>query len=329
MSILVTGAAGYIGRHVLRALGGDVVALDLVEPAYRAIPPGVEFVRGDVRNRVQLDRLFETNRIDGVIHLAARKSVAESIHDPGGYFDHNVSGSFTLLSAMAAAGARRFVFSSSAAVYGVPSTVPVDESAPLRPTNPYGETKVLVERALPWFEHAHGLRYASLRYFNAAGADPSGDIGEDLTGSANLIPVVMRATLRTGPAVPIFGRDHPTPDGTPIRDYVHVVDLAKAHIRALEALEGARPSLTVNLGTGVGSSVLEIIRAVEDVSGEVVPRQDTARRPGDPPAIWADVDRARRELGWEASYGMRDIIETSWRWHSRGKRPRLVTGEGA
>ena len=321
-TILVTGGSGYIGSHVVLALERDhrVIVLDR-KPVPDAIRDRCRYEAADVRDRAALDRLFASEPIGGVVHLAGLKSVTESLAAPERYFDTNVRGTLELLSAMAAAGVRRFIFSSSAAVYGVPDALPVTEEAPTRPENPYGESKLLVERMLPWFERAHGITSISLRYFNAAGAAEDGAVGEDWNHAANLIPLVMRAALGALPEVEVFGTDYPTPDGSAIRDYIHVVDLADAHVLGLHHLLDGGRSIIANLGTGSGASVLEVIGTVRRIGQVDVPVRLGARRAGDPPAVWADNVRAMEELGWRPRYGLEEIIETAWRWHSGARRP--------
>jgi UDP-glucose-4-epimerase GalE len=321
-AILVTGGAGYIGSHVVRALAPHhrVIVLDR-RPVPEALRQVCRFEAGDVRDRAALERLFASEPVEGVVHLAGLKSVAESVVAPERYFDNNVHGTVVLLSAMAGAGVRRLIFSSSAAVYGVPSSLPVTEEAPTRPENPYGESKLLVERMLPWFERAHGITSVSLRYFNAAGAAEDGAIGEDWSEAANLVPLVMRAALGASSGVEVFGTDYPTPDGSAIRDYIHVLDLAEAHLLGLRHLLGGGPSLVVNLGTGAGASVLEVIDAVRRIGGVELPVRFGPRRPGDPPEVWADNSRAVEALGWRPRRGLAEIIETAWRWHAGTGRP--------
>ena len=319
-SILVTGGAGYIGSETARRLvaaGHGVTVLDDLSHGYRAAIEGIPLVVGDVRDRALVADTLRREAIDAVIHFAARKSVEESVADPGLYFDVNVGGTLAVLQAMADTGVRRLVFSSSCAVYGTPDHVPVDEQAGLHPMNPYGESKLQSERLLPWFEAAHGIHAAVLRYFNAAGADEDGSAGEDWRDAPNLIPVVMQVAAGRRAAIRIFGSDHPTPDGTAIRDYIHVTDLAEAHRCALEAIERSDASLSVNVGTGVGASVLEVIDAARRITGRPIAAEAAPRREGDPSAIWADTTQAEAALGWRATRTLDDIVRTAWAWHSR------------
>jgi UDP-glucose-4-epimerase GalE len=317
-TVLITGGAGYIGSHVVRHLHPtfQVVVLDR-----RPVPPAIasecQAYLGDARDAALLDRLFAEHRVSGVIHIAGDKSVEESFRLPAQYFDNNYGGSLAVLAAMSRAGVGNFIFSSSAAVYGEPDILPITEESPTRPANPYGESKLLVERSLPWFDRCHAIRFVSLRYFNAAGASPDGDIGEDWNRAVNLIPVVMRVAAGRDGAVNVFGSDYETPDGTAIRDYIHVVDLAEAHGAALRHLLGGGGSDIVNLGTGLGASVGEVLDAVRRVSAAPVPAVMSPRRPGDPPAVWADNQRAAQVLGWRPRFGLVDIVETAWRWHSQ------------
>jgi UDP-glucose-4-epimerase GalE len=315
--VLVTGGAGYIGSQTARLLqsaGHEPIVLDTLEHGNVAAVPGVRVVVGSVGDGALVRGLLEAERIEAVLHFAGLKAADESVRQPGRYFAANVGGSLTLLSAIAAAGIRSFIFSSSCAVYGEPSRVPIDEGAAVRPENPYGEGKALVERALPWFEPL-GVSHVSLRYFNAAGAELDGSHGENPHGSPNLIPVAIRAALGQGAQLRIYGTDYPTPDGTAIRDYVHVADLAHAHLKALEHLASGGPSLTLNLGTGRGASVREVIAAVERATGRTIDAVAAPRRAGDPAAVWADARRAERILGWTARHDLEAIIESAVRWH--------------
>lgn len=318
MRVLVTGGAGYIGAHVVRELcarGHRPVVLDDLSTGRQAALRDVELVVGDIGDEPLLTELCRTHAFDAVMHFAGLKSVDESNRDPARYFDVNVARTIALLRVMEAAGIERLVYSSSAAVYGEPDTLPVREDAALRPLNPYGETKRLVELMLHWMHQSRGLRYTALRYFNAAGAREDASIGENWAQATNLIPLVMKAVLRRGPPIRILGTDYATPDGTAVRDYVHVVDLAVAHVLALERLADVLDPVVINLGTGRGCSVQEVIHATERISGRRVPAVPSARRVGDMAAIWADVSRAREVLGWRAERGLDDIVRTALRWH--------------
>lgn len=319
LRVLVTGGAGYIGSHTVRALrlaGHVPVVLDNLRTGHPESIAETELVVGDIRDEALVEEILEEKRIDGVIHLAGLKSVEASLRDPAMYFSVNVSGSLVLFTACQRRGVRLVVFSSSAAVYGVPSQLPVAEDHPLAPTTPYGESKLIVERLLHWFAEAYNLRFAALRYFNAAGAASDGAIGEDWLEATNLVPVVMKAALGAGPPVRVFGTDYPTADGTAVRDYIHVLDLAEAHVLALEHLAAGAPPLTVNLGTGRGSSVREVLAMTGRVAGRQVPFDLAPRREGDPPSIWADGARAKELLGWEPTRGLEEIIASAYRWHS-------------
>lgn len=325
MRILVTGGAGYIGSHTARALlerDDQVVILDLrpvpPTPALGAATP----IIGDIRDTPMLVDLLRRQHIEAVVHFAGLRSVAESMGDPGGYIDTNVIGSLSVLRAMVEAGTPSFVFSSSCSVYGTPARIPADETLPFAPESPYGASKVAVEQMLPWFARSHGLRAMSLRYFNAAGAAMDATLGEDWDRSPMLIPNLIKAALGQRGPLDIYGSDYPTPDGTAIRDYVHVVDLADAHVRALRFLESASPGtvLAVNLGTGVGSSIREVIDVVTKVGGRPVPVRWTDRRPGDPARVWADPSLAMATLRWRSRHDLHAMIETAWSWHSRGLR---------
>jgi UDP-glucose 4-epimerase len=319
-NILVTGGAGYIGSETARRLvaaGHEVTVFDDMSRGYRAAVGAIPLVVGNVRDRALVATTLRDRAVDAVIHFAALKSVEESVADPGAYFDVNVGGTLAVLRAMAETGVRRMVVSSSCAVYGTPDRSPVDEAAPLRPMNPYGESKLQAERLLPWFEAAHGIESAVLRYFNAAGAAEDGSTGEDWTDAPNLIPVVMQVAAGRRPALRIFGTDHPTPDGTAIRDYIHVGDLAEAHRCALEAIEGGSGSSTLNVGTGVGASVQQVVDAARRITGRPIPTEAAPRREGDPSAIWADTTRSASALGWQATRTLDDIVRTAWTWHTR------------
>lgn len=319
--VLVTGGAGYIGSHTVRALvdrGYRVVVLDNLSKGHREAVRGVDLVVGDTSDGDLLRKIFREHGIRAVVHFAASSLVGESVRDPAAYYRNNVIGGIRLLDAMAGAGVPYLVFSSTAAVYGEPQEVPIPEEHPLVPANPYGATKLALEGAMRWYADAYGLKHMALRYFNAAGADPEGDIGEDHSPETHLIPLVLKAALGILPHLPVFGTDYPTPDGTCVRDYVHVTDLAQAHVLALEALASGVPSGVYNLGNGNGYSVLEVIRAAEAVTGATIPVEYAPRRPGDPAILVASSGRAKRELGWRPVYaGLEAIIGTAWNWHKR------------
>jgi UDP-glucose 4-epimerase len=319
VAILVTGGAGYIGSHTVARLvadGRDVVVLDTLEFGHPAAVPGVPLVRGDVADGELVEQVVADHGVDAVIHFAAYKAVGESMDDPGRYFANNVGGTNSLLGSLQRSGVERIVFSSTCAVYGVVDRLPIDESLPIRPESPYGESKAQVERILHWFDVSHGLRSVSLRYFNAAGASLDTSIGEDWTVTQNLVPLVMKAILGRRAGLQVYGTDYPTRDGTNIRDYVHVVDLADAHLQALEYLERGGATTAVNLGTGTGSTVLEVIDSARRASGHAIEPELVGRRAGDPVALYADNQRARQLLGWVPNYGLDEIVESAWRWHS-------------
>jgi UDP-glucose-4-epimerase GalE len=319
MTILVTGGAGYIGSHTVRLLrdrGRDVVALDSMEFGHRPAVGNVALVEADIADAGAVRGAVEQHEVDVVIHFGAYKAPGESMLRPGRYFENNVAKSARLIQTLCDVGVERFVFSSSCAVYGTPDDVPVTETAALRPESPYGESKAITENMLSWYDRCAGLRSVSLRYFNAAGAWPDGSIGEEWTHTINLVPLVMKAALgRSGP-LRVFGADYPTADGSAIRDYVHVVDLADAHVRAVEYLEAGGVSTICNLGTGVGTSVFEILQAAERVIGRPVPYEVTRRRPGDPVALFADTRRSKELLHWIPDREIGDILSSAWAWHS-------------
>ena len=319
MTTLVTGGAGYIGSHTvkaLRAAGRSVVVLDTMELGHRQAVLGAPLVVGDIADQALVRSLVAEHGVDSCIHFAAYKAAGESMHLPERYFHNNVSGSLQLIEALHQSGVDRLVFSSTCAVYGTPKASPVSEDAPLHPESPYGESKLMVEQMLRWFDRCHGFRSVALRYFNAAGASMDGDIGEDWSTVLNLMPLVMKAALGRIPKLQVFGTDYPTPDGTAIRDYIHVDDLAAAHVKALDHLERGGASVTLNVGTGVGSSVQEVIDAARRISRADIPVDEVDRRPGDPVATYADNDEVRRVLGWEPRYGLEEIVASAWKWHS-------------
>jgi len=316
--ILITGGAGYIGAHTARLLlqrGYRVTVVDDLSRGYRHNVETPDFHKLQVQ---QTDRLAEVlDGHDAVIHFAAYISVGESMQAPELYFANNTAGSLSLLTAMLRAGVKHLVFSSTAAVYGIPQTSPILESFPIAPVNPYGESKVMVETLLKWFDLIHGLRSVCLRYFNASGADPAGGLGEEHDPETHLIPLMLRAAV-TGKPLTVFGDDYDTPDGTCIRDYIHVNDLAAAHILAVEALLAGAPSDQFNVGTGRGHSVMEMLRGVEEATGQKVPYIIGARREGDSPALVANPDKLRHALEWEPRYtDLRDIISTAWEFERR------------
>ncbi len=319
MTVLVTGGAGYIGSHTVKALrerGEQVVVLDSLEFGSREAVGDTPLLEGDIADDGLVTKLIADHHVEAIVHFAAYKAAGESFENPGRYFSNNVGGSTKLIDSARKAGVEQMVFSSSCAVYGTPSSVPVAEDCPINPESPYGESKAQVERILYWFERCLGLRSVSLRYFNAAGAAMDGSLGEDWTFSMNLVPAAMKALLGAGPPLRIFGTDYPTPDGTAIRDYIHVDDLADAHLRALDYLRAGGASTSVNLGTGTGSSVRDVLEAAQRAAGRPVPSQESDRRPGDPIALWADNTRARDLLGWSARYDLDDIVKSAWSWHS-------------
>lgn len=318
---LVTGGAGYVGSHVVLALlerGDEVVVIDDLRQGHRAaVLPGAELVVGDLADRRMLREVMASWRFDGVLHFAAMSLVAESMREPIRYLAENVGNTLALAEEAVKAEVTRLVLSSTAALFGKPENIPVSEEERKDPVSPYGESKLMAERALDWIDRIHGLRSASLRYFNAAGADPGGRLGEDHSPETHLIPNAVNAALNLGPPLAIYGTDYDTPDGTAIRDYVHVTDLADAHLRVLDRLkEGA--SCRYNVGSGTGASVLEVVAAVERAAGRPVPRVLGPRRPGDPAILVASNKRIRRETGWAPRLGaLDDIVSTAYAWRAR------------
>lgn len=319
MKVLVTGGTGYIGSHTVRELtacGYDVVVLDTLERSSRQTIGSLPFYQGSITDDAFLEHVFAQEKPDAVIHFAAYKAPGESMLAPEKYFRTNVSGTLSLLEAMVHHEVRFIVFSSSCSVFGTPTQLPVTENAPFSPESVYGETKLMGETLLRWFEKTRDIRYAALRYFNASGASLDNVIGEDWNRTQNLIPLVMKAALGVTPSIKVFGNDYPTTDGTAVRDYIHVVDLAIAHVKALESIQRTNTSETYNLGTGVGHSVKEVIDASKRISGVDFKVELVPRRPGDPAAVWADCRKAERELGWKAQHDLEVILQTAWRWHS-------------
>lgn len=322
MTVLVTGGAGYIGSHTVRLLVAqqrDVVVLDSLEFGEKTRVMNVPLIEGDVADRHIIDKICRKYSISDVIHFAAYKAVGESMEQPLRYYNNNVAGSIALVRALLSNGVDRIVFSSSASVYGTPATVPVSEDAMLHPESVYAETKVVVEKFLASCISI-GLRSVSLRYFNAAGASSDASIGEDWSASQNLVPLAMKALLGHSGSLSLFGNDYPTPDGTCIRDYIHVEDLADSHIKALDYLAQGGSTLACNVGTGIGHSVLDVIAMTELVSGQKVPYRIVGRRAGDPISVYADPTLIRAVLGWNATHDLRDIITSAWNWHSRSAR---------
>jgi len=317
--VLVTGGAGYIGSHVCKVLtrwGYLPIAYDNLVYGHEWAVKWGPLERGDLADRARLDAVITKYRPAAVIHLAAFAYVGESVSDPGKYYRNNVAGTLTLLEAVRDHGITSFVFSSTCATYGVPQRLPISEASPQQPINPYGMSKLMVERMLADFAPAHGLRSIALRYFNAAGADPDGEIGEDHNPETHLVPLVLDAAAGRRPSITVFGEDYPNPDGTCIRDYIHVVDLAEAHVRALERLEVGNARPAYNLGTGKGISVRGLIDAAERVTGRKIPTVIGERRAGDPPELVADPTLANNDLGWTATHSsVESILETAWAWH--------------
>lgn len=321
MNVLVCGGAGYIGSHTVYELidqGHSVVVFDSLVKGHRAaVHKAAKLYVGDLRDREALDAVFNENKIDAVIDFAAFSLVGESCSQPLVYFDNNLYGTLRLLEAMNRAGVKKIVFSSTAAVYGQPQNIPIKEGEVTNPINPYGETKLAVEKMLKWADEAYGLKYVVLRYFNAAGAHISGAIGEDHSPESHLIPIILQAAAGVRDHISIFGTDYPTTDGTCVRDYIHVTDLADAHIKALEKLNRDNTSATYNLGNGTGFSVKQVIERAKAASGRPIKVIEEGRRPGDPPTLIASSHKAVKELGWAPRFNTLDkIVETAWRWHS-------------
>ncbi|MBD2519387.1 UDP-glucose 4-epimerase GalE [Nostoc sp. FACHB-973] len=323
-TILVTGGAGYIGSHTVLALkqaGYNIVILDNLVYGHRDLVEKVlqvELIVGDTGDRPLLDQLFKTHDIEAVMHFSAYAYVGESVTDPAKYYRNNVLGTLTLLEAMLAASVKKFVFSSTCATYGVPEFVPIPETHPQNPINPYGASKLMVERILTDFDVAYGFKSVRFRYFNAAGANPNGLLGEDHNPETHLIPLVLLTALGKRESISIFGTDYPTEDGTCIRDYIHVNDLADAHILGLEYLLKGGDSEVFNLGNGSGFSVREVIAAVQEVTGVSIPIEERDRRPGDPPILIGSGEKARTILGWQPQYpSIKDIVADAWQWHQK------------
>lgn len=322
MRVLVTGGAGYVGSHAAKLLaksGHKVVILDNLAEGHRHSVGKLPLVIADLLDRDSLIGALRDHEIEAVMHFAALAYVGVSVREPAKYYQNNIVGSLVLLDAMRAVGVDRIVFSSSCATYGIPQQVPIPEDHPQNPISPYGFTKYVVERALADYSHAYGLGYAALRYFNASGAAADGTLGEDHNPETHLIPLILQVALGQREYVEIFGTDYPTPDGTCIRDYIHVDDLALAHQKALELLEPGM-ELKLNLGTGCGASVQEVIDLCREITGHPIPTRAAPRRAGDPPELVADACAAQRILNWQPRYSMREIIETAWAWHQKHPR---------
>lgn len=320
MNIMVVGGAGYIGSHAVRALlqnGHKVSVIDNLCTGHReSVPAEVPFYEVDIKDTEKLKEIFSNEKFDGVIHFAANSLVGESMTNPLKYYNNNVCGTESLLEALVATDTKNIVFSSTAATYGNPEVVPILETAPTNPTNPYGETKLAIEKMLKWTHEANGLNYVALRYFNVAGADASGEIGEAHTTETHLIPIILQVLLGQRDAITVYGTDYPTEDGTCIRDYIHVSDLVDAHILALEYLLKGGESNVFNLGNNVGFSVKEIIEKTKEVTKQDIPTKYGERRAGDPAMLVASAEKAKTVLGWEPKYtNVGDIIATAWNWH--------------
>ena len=321
MTVLVLGGAGYIGSHTVYALiekGEEVVIIDNLETGHiEAVHPQARFYQGDIRDRAFVDSVFDKEKIDAVIHFAANSLVGESMTNPLKYYDNNVNGTKVLLQSMVAHGLNKIVFSSTAATYGEPESVPILETDKTEPTNAYGETKLAMEKMFKWTDSAHGMKYVSLRYFNACGAHVSGEIGEAHSPETHLIPLILQVPLGQREAISIYGDDYPTSDGTCIRDYIHVTDLAQAHILAVEYLMKGNSSNIFNLGNGIGFTVKEVIDTARKVTGHPIPATVTPRRAGDPAQLIASSDKARSVLGWNPQHAdLEEIISSAWKWHS-------------
>jgi len=320
MSVLVVGGAGYIGSHMVRTLkrnNVDTLVFDSLEKGHIEAIAGIPFHKGDLRHREDVEKVFADHNITAVMHFSAYSLVGESMDRPEIYYENNVYGTLNLLNVMQASGVRHFIFSSTAATFGEPVTIPIDENHPQNPTNVYGETKLVVERMLDWFDRIYGIRSVRLRYFNAAGADPSGDIGEFHETETHLIPLVLQVALGERENITVYGNDYDTRDGTCIRDYIHVNDLSDAHLLALRYLQDGNPSTVFNLGNGSGHSVREVIDAAGRVTGRKIRVVNGRRRAGDPAVLIAGSQKAQDVLGWQPKlYDLDTIIETAWKWHN-------------
>lgn len=319
MKVLVTGGAGYIGSHVtldLSRQGFEPVVLDDLSKGHREAVQAGKFIQGSMGDQKLVQEILTQEKIEVVVHLSAFSLVGESVQKPGKYFRNNIANSLALLDAMMACGVKKFVFSSTAAVYGEPESTPIDEDHPKQPKNPYGFSKLTYEGILEAYDRAYGLKYISLRYFNAAGADPEAEIGEDHKPESHLIPIILQTALGLRDHLELYGTDYPTPDGTCIRDYIHVSDLSQAHLLAIKALNNGKNSTVYNLGNGQGYSNRQVIETAQRVTGREIPVIETPRRPGDPAVLVASSEKIRNELGWNPQYPqLEEIIATAWRWH--------------
>lgn len=315
MRVLVTGGSGYIGSHAVRdlaAAGHEVVILDNLSTGNPALAKGFSLIQGDIADRTLVASLLK--QVDAVMHFAASAYVGESVSNPRKYFRNNVESALLLMDSVLESNVRQFVFSSTCATYGIPDKLPITETSHQKPINPYGVTKLFFEDVLSAYSVAHGLRYVALRYFNAAGAHPNGEIGEIHDPETHLIPLMLKAALGTAPPLTVFGKNLDTPDGTCIRDFIHVSDLATAHTAAVAYLEKSGPSTAINLGTGQGTSIAELLGIVREISGKSVPHVFADPRAGDPPVLYSDPSKAKEVLGWQSKYSIRDIVETAYNW---------------
>lgn len=322
MSILITGGAGYIGSHVIKNMKAndfDVITLDNLQKGHKKAVTYGKFIKGDIGDKNLLDKIFTENNIEAVIHLAADSLVGESMENPGKYYQNNFSNGIVLLDQMIKHNIKNIVFSSTAAVYGEPKKIPISEEHPINPQNTYGESKYFFEKALERYDEIYNLKYMSLRYFNAAGADPSGEIGEDHNPETHLIPLVLDTAIGKRDKLYIFGSDYETRDGTCVRDYIHVSDLAKAHTLALKALLDGKNSSVYNLGNGEGYTVKEVIETARKITKHKIPAENSERRAGDPAVLIASSKKIKKELNWKADYPeLKSIIKTAWNWHQKG-----------